>query len=204
MKIKSAKFIASSDHYKKCPEQKFPEYAFIGRSNVGKSSLINMLAGVSNLALTSSKPGKTKLINHFLINEQWWLADLPGYGYARVSKNTREAFTKMISSYILNRPNLMKVFVLVDSRIKPDKKDLSFVDWLGVNKIPFTILFTKTDKVSDKISSMNTSLFKKTLMETWEELPESFPVSSLTGIGKEKILSIIEDTNTLFNPDLMV
>jgi GTP-binding protein len=191
---KNALFIKSSDDYKKCPEPKFPEFAFIGRSNVGKSSLINMVTGEKNLAKTSSKPGKTRLINHFLINEKWFLVDLPGYGYARVSKSDREKFEKFIKEYILNREKLYCLFVLIDSRIEPQQIDLDFINWLGENQIPFVIVYTKTDKLSANKIDSNISKFKKTLLKEWDALPDMFYSSTITQAGKAEILDFINNT----------
>jgi len=198
MKITSSKFIVSKTHWKECPSPNLPEYAFIGRSNVGKSSLINLLCGNKNLAKTSSTPGKTKLINHFLINENWFLCDLPGYGYAKVSKKSREEWGKMIKDYILNRENLMNTFVLLDSRIKPQQIDIDFMLFLGKKEIPFSIIFTKSDKLkqSELISSIK--IYEEELFKYWEELPPYFVTSSEKKIGKEKVLNYIKSINPLF------
>lgn len=193
MEIKTAKFIVSSAKLSQCPEDTKPEIAFIGRSNVGKSSLINMLTCHSKLAKTSSTPGKTQLINHFLIDNFWYLVDLPGYGYAQVSKTERENFQRMINSYILNREQLYCVFVLVDSRLEPQKKDLDFINFLGENNIAFEIIFTKTDKQNNKKTKYNVQLFEQKLLETWEELPKMFLSSSVNQAGKQEILSEIEN-----------
>ena len=198
MKITSSKFIISKPHWKECPAPNFPEYAFIGRSNVGKSSLINTLCEKKGLAKTSSTPGKTQLINHFLINEKWYLCDLPGYGYAKVSKKSREEWSKMIKGYILNRKNLLNTFVLIDSRLKPQKIDIDFMIFLGENGVPFSIIFTKTDKLKQKELSLNVKTYKKELYKYWEELPPYFITSSEKKLGKEKILDYIENINPLF------
>ena len=195
MIIKTAKFIISNTDYQKCPESKLPEYAFIGRSNVGKSSLINMLTNHSKLAKTSGRPGKTQLINHFLINDEWFLVDLPGYGYAKVSKESRAGWEKMISDYLIHRENLYSVFVLIDSRLPPQQIDLEFVQWLGEHQIPFSIIFTKADKLSINKVQSNVSKFKKTLLKTWESLPEMFVTSSVNQKGKEEVLAYIEQIN---------
>jgi GTP-binding protein len=196
MKIKSAEFVISNSDYKKCPELSVAEYAFIGRSNVGKSSLINMITGNSKLAKTSSRPGKTQLINHFLINKEWYLVDLPGYGWAKVSKNLKEEWGKMIKQYLLYRKNLYNVFVLIDSRIPPQKIDLEFINWLGINGIPFSIIFTKVDKPNSPKTTKNINDFKLTLSEKWEELPETFITSSTNKTGDKEITTYISNINT--------
>jgi GTP-binding protein len=178
MKIKSASFIISKPNWKDCPKPIMPEYAFIGRSNVGKSSLINALCGNKGLAKTSSTPGKTQLINHFLINENWYLCDLPGYGYAKVSKKSREEWGKMIRGYILNRENLMNTFVLIDVRHKPQKIDIDFLLFLGENEIPFSIIFTKSDKIKQKELAQNIKHFERELFKFWEEIPPYFITSA--------------------------
>ncbi|MEY5040638.1 MAG: hypothetical protein RLZZ414_166 [Bacteroidota bacterium] len=198
MEIKSAKFEVSNQDYKKCPAPNLPEFAFIGRSNVGKSSLINCLCKQKKLAKTSAQPGKTQLINHFNINDVWYLVDLPGYGYARVSKKSRSAFGKMITDYIFNRTNLLCVFVLIDSRIPPQKIDIEFINELGENQIPFSIIFTKADKLTNNEVAKNTAAFKKALKLYWEELPPSFITSSETGQGREDVLNYINDIIPLF------
>lgn len=198
MPIKTANFFVSSQKISQCPKPNLPEYAFIGRSNVGKSSLINMLTGHKDLAKTSSTPGKTKLINHFIINESWYLVDLPGYGFAKLSKSIKEKWQKMIEDYLSYRENLMCIFVLVDSRLEPQKIDLQFIEWLGTNQIPFSIVFTKTDKISEKQLAKSVDLFKAKLFEQWEELPEMFYSSSKNSNGKEQIISYIESTLSLF------
>ena len=195
MEIKTATFVVSNSDYRKCPDTRLPEYAFIGRSNVGKSSLINMLTQNKGLAKTSVRPGKTQLINHFLINKQWYLVDLPGYGYARTSKVTRGKWQKMISDYMLNRQSLINVFVLVDSRIPPQQIDIDFINFLGTNGIPLTIVYTKTDKQKQHDIAMTVNALKDTLSQTWEELPEIIMTSSVTRSGRDKILDRIEEIN---------
>jgi len=195
MKISSAIFSISSPNYKKCPADGRPEYAFIGRSNVGKSSLINMLTGVKGLAKTSGRPGKTQLINHFLINKEWYLVDLPGYGYARTSKTSREKWGTMMREYFLHREALTNVFVLIDSRIPPQRIDLEFINFLGENGIPLSLVFTKADKESQREVQANMKAMKKELLEMWEELPPIFLTSSLTGMGREAVLDSIESIN---------
>jgi GTP-binding protein len=199
MIIKSATFLQSVADWRQCPEAHLPEYAFIGRSNVGKSSLINMLVNNSKLAKTSSKPGKTQTINHFLINKNWYLVDLPGYGYASISKAMRDKWQKMISDYLLYRENLQVVFVLVDSRIEPQTIDLDFIDNLGEQGIPFAIIFTKADKLSAAKIQSHVQRFKNRLLETWETLPPTFVSSAETKKGKEEILQYIEQINQQFN-----
>ena len=200
MDIKTATFTVSNSTYKKCPKPDKPEYAFIGRSNVGKSSLINMLVGNKTLAKTGAKPGKTQLINHFEINHSWYLVDLPGYGYARISKTSREKWSKMIEEYLLYRENLMNVFLLIDSRIPPQAIDLDFINFLGLNGIPFTIVFTKIDKGKQREVDANIAVFKKRLLETWEEVPEMLRSSSVTQKGKDEILGLIEKINPMYEP----
>jgi GTP-binding protein len=192
MTIKSAVFTVSSPSWRKCPQDGRTEYAFIGRSNVGKSSLINMLTGVKGLAKTSGRPGKTQLINHFLINNEWYLVDLPGYGYARTSKSTREQFSAMIREYFLHREELANTYVLVDSRIPPQRIDLEFINFLGQNGVPLTIVFTKTDKEKQREVMGNIKLMKQALGEMWEELPPMLLTSSLTGYGRDAVLEQIE------------
>jgi len=194
--ITSAKFITSSQQVAQCPKEPFPEYAFIGRSNVGKSSLINMLTGRKNLAKTSATPGKTRLINHFLINEEWYLADLPGYGYAKVSRKEREAFASLIEGYAAGRTNLVCFFVLVDSRISPQEIDLSFMEWLADCGIPFVILRTKTDKLNQKERHLFRSELEEKLQEGWEELPLIIETSAEKGSGREELLNFIAETNS--------
>ncbi len=195
MNIKEAIFIKSSVACKDCPSHTLPEYAFIGRSNVGKSSFINMITMRNKLAKTSSKPGKTQLINHFLINKEWYLVDLPGYGYAKTNKNTKEGFSAMIWEYILQRDNLTCLCVLIDSRLEPQKIDLQFINTLGENGIPFVLIFTKADKQSPTRTQANVQVFLDAMSENWEELPPYFISSSLTGKGKEEFLDFIQLTN---------
>lgn len=195
MIIKSAKFEISNSDVAKCPSGNIPEYAFIGRSNVGKSSLINMLTNHKKLAMTSSTPGKTTLINHFLINDEWYLVDLPGYGYAQRGKEGREAIRKIIEDYILERQQMTNLFVLIDSRHRPQKIDLEFMEWLGENGIPFSIIFTKLDKLGVNVGKSNIGLYKEALLEYWEELPPIFLSSSEDLRGREEILNYIEDLN---------
>ena len=200
MNITKAIYLQSVVDWRKCPTERFPEYAFIGRSNVGKSSLINMLTRHNGLAKTSSKPGKTQTINHFLINDNWYLVDLPGYGYASISKTMREKWTAMIDHYLTLRPNLQLVFVLIDSRIDPQKNDLEFINRLGENGVPFAIVFTKTDKVSKLKVSQNVAKFKEKMLETWEDLPPFFLSSAEKGDGRDEILNYIEGINEAFDP----
>ena len=195
MIIKSAQFDISSPSWSKCPQRGLPEYAFIGRSNVGKSSLINMLTGVKGLAKTSGRPGKTQLINHFIINQEWYLVDLPGYGYARTSKSTRETFSKMIRDYFLHREELANTYVLIDSRIPPQRIDLEFINFLGQNGVPLTLVFTKTDKEKQREVMGNVKLMKAELGKVWEELPPMLLTSSLTGYGRDALLDQIEQIN---------
>lgn len=195
MKIKTSKFVISNTDIYKCPEEKLPEYAFIGRSNVGKSSLINMLANSKKLAKTSGKPGKTQLINHFIINEDWFLVDLPGYGYAKVSKSKRQVFQKFIRDYFLKREQLVCTFVLVDSRHEPQKIDLEFMQFLGENGIPFCIVFTKADKMGKNKLEQNLAKYKNEILKTWETLPTHFVTSSETAMGKEDVLNFIGQVN---------
>ena len=195
MNIKSAEFIISNTDVRKCPEGTRPEYAFIGRSNVGKSSLINMLTERKGLAMTSSKPGKTLLINHFLINNEWFLVDLPGYGFAQRGKEQREQLRTLIENYTLYREQLTSLFVLVDSRHEPQKIDLEFMEWLGENGIPFAIIFTKIDKISRGRLNENVQAYKQRLLESWEELPPIFYSSSEAKEGRDEILGYIEEIN---------
>jgi GTP-binding protein len=197
MIIKTAEFITSSADYKQCPKEEYVEYAFIGRSNVGKSSLINMLTQHKKLAKISSAPGKTQLINHFLINEDWYLVDLPGYGYAKVSKNKREKFSKLNKDYILKREQLMLLFVLIDIRLEPQKIDLEFMEWLGEKQIPFTILFTKADKLSSSKVNKSKIAYQKKMLERWEIMPSYFVTSSVDKRGREEILNYIEELNKM-------
>ena len=199
MLIKSAEFVMSNSDVAKCPKDLLPEYAFIGRSNVGKSSLINMLTGRNNLAKTSGKPGKTQLINHFIINKKWYLVDLPGYGYAKVSKTVKKKFQKFITDYFEKRKQLISAFVLVDIRHEPQKIDMEFMEYLGVNQIPFSIVFTKADKLKPKAIETHVEEYSKELLKTWEELPQYFVTSSTKSIGKDEILQFIEETNFQIN-----
>lgn len=197
MLINSARFVISNSDASKCPKHDKHEYAFIGRSNVGKSSLINMLTSRRGLAMTSATPGKTMLINHFLVNDSWYIVDLPGYGFALRSKNSRDKLQKIISDYILNRQELTNLFVLIDSRLAPQKIDLEFIDWLGENGVPFSIVFTKTDKLSKSASAKNIRVYCDKLLETWHELPPVFVTSSQTGVGRDELLDYIEQLNRL-------
>lgn len=196
MIIKSANFIVSNSDAKKCPDSHLPEYAFIGRSNVGKSSLINMLTKRKSLAKTSGRPGKTQLINHFLINEEWHLVDLPGYGYARVSKKEKKTFQKFITDYFKHRKQLVSAFVLIDVRHEPQKIDLEFMQWLGENMIPFSIIFTKADKLKPNAIERNVQQYLDKLLETWEALPPHFITSSAKEVGREELLGYIEEVNS--------
>ena len=195
MDIKTSKFVISNSKVEDCPNSQIPEYAFIGRSNVGKSSLINMLTGRKSLAKVSGKPGKTRLINHFLINDRWHLVDLPGYGYAKVSKREKQVFQKFITDYFKKRKQLVNAFVLIDSRHEPQKIDLEFMEWLGVNAIPFSIIFTKTDKLKPQALEKNILHYKSVLMEYWEELMPTFLSSSTKNEGREEILNYIGGIN---------
>ena len=195
MEIKSAEFIICNASVSKCPDTTLPEYAFIGRSNVGKSSLINMLTNHKKLAKTSATPGKTLLINHFLINKAWYLVDLPGYGYAKRGKKEQENLRQIISSYILHREQMTNLFVLIDSRHEPQKIDLEFIEWLGENGIPFSIVFTKADKSKPMQLKKNISVFLDTLAEQWEELPPHFVTSSENRTGREEVLDYIDSIN---------
>ncbi|MFA4046182.1 YihA family ribosome biogenesis GTP-binding protein [Prevotella sp. PCHR] len=195
MEIKNSEFVVSSPVVSKCPDDNKPEYAFIGRSNVGKSSLINMLCNHKGLAKTSATPGKTLLINHFIINKEWYLVDLPGYGYARRSKSVQQKLQQMIMSYILQREQLINVFVLIDIRHEPQKIDVEFIDWLGQSNIPFSIVFTKADKLTASKISSNVNSYLEKLKETWEELPPYFVTSSEKCIGRDEILDYIEQIN---------
>lgn len=195
MIIKSAEFIISATHYKDCPPADRPEYAFLGRSNVGKSSLINMLTGHKKLAKISGTPGKTQLINHFLINNAWYLADLPGFGFAKVSKKMREKWEKMIRNYLSNRENLMCTFLLVDSRLEPQKNDLDNMEWFGNKGIPFVIVFTKCDKMGQATLQSNLAQYKRKLKELWDPLPQMFESSSETKAGRDEILNFIQLCN---------
>ena len=193
--IKSAEFVISNSDVRKCPQDGKPEYAFIGRSNVGKSSLINMLTRRKKLAMTSATPGKTLLINHFIINDEWYLVDLPGYGYAKRSKTQNEKLQEIISDYVLGREQMTLLFVLIDSRHEPQKIDLEFIQWLGENGIPFAIIFTKADKLGKVQLTGNLAAYKKRLLEEWEELPPMFVTSSENGMGHDEVLQYICDVN---------
>lgn len=195
MIIKSAEFVISNTDVNKCPASQLPEYAFIGRSNVGKSSLINMLTQHKGLALTSQKPGKTQLINHFLINKEWHLVDLPGYGFARVGQANRERLKSIIEDYILERPQLTSLFILLDCRHEPQKIDLEFIEWAGENSVPFSLVFTKADKLSKGRLASNLELYRERLLESWEELPPTFVTSSETRQGREELLAYIDQIN---------
>ena len=198
MRVDSAQFIISNSDVKKCPAPTLPEYAFIGRSNVGKSSLINMLTGRKKLAKISGTPGKTQLINHFLINNTWYLVDLPGYGYAKISKGERRKWKKMINRYLLSRTNLMCTFLLIDARIPLQDNDLEFMNWLGTHQIPFVIVYTKTDKLSKKNLSDNLNNIRKGILKYWETLPREFITSSQSGLGKDDILNFVDSVNRDF------
>ena len=195
MLIKSANFVKSSSKWQECPEPNIAEYAFIGRSNVGKSSLINAMMNKKDLAKTSQTPGKTQLINHFLVNEEWYLTDLPGDGYAKVSKSQRKDFEKLITNYILNRKNLVNLFILVDIRHTPQKIDLEFMEWCAESGIPFSIIFTKADKLKPNAITQNVETYQQKLLETWVELPELYITSAERKEGGENILNFIEHTN---------
>ena len=195
MIIKSAEFVISNTDVKKCPASTLPEYAFIGRSNVGKSSLINMLTQRKGLAMPSQKPGKTQLINHFLINNEWHLVDLPGYGFARVGQSNRERLKSIIEDYILEREQLTNLFILLDCRHEPQKIDLEFIEWAGENGVPFALVFTKADKLSKGKLASNIEAYKQTLLESWEELPPIFITSSEAKEGRDELLNYIEDIN---------
>lgn len=199
MKIKSAEFVISNSDVTKCPKEKLIEYAFIGRSNVGKSSLINMLMQRKRLAKTSGRPGKTQLINHFLINKNWFLVDLPGYGYARVSKSSKRIFQKFITQYFSKRQQLALAFVLIDCRHKPQKVDLEFMQWMGENQVPFSIIFTKQDKMKPSILTKNIEDYKLKMLESWEEMPNYFITSSSNGSGRDKVLNYISEINSLMS-----
>ena len=199
MEVYSAKFVISNSDVKKCPAGTFPEYAFIGRSNVGKSSLINMLTGRKGLAMTSATPGKTMLINHFLINNSWYLVDLPGYGYARRGQKGQEQIRTIIEDYILEREQMTNLFVLIDSRLEPQKIDLEFMEWLGENGIPFAIIFTKADKLKGGRLKINISAYLRELRKQWEELPPYFITSSEERLGRTEVLNYIESINKELN-----
>ncbi len=195
MEITSAEFIISNTDYRKCPQPTLPEYAFIGRSNVGKSSLINMLTNNQKLAKVSGKPGKTQTINHFLINKNWYLVDLPGYGYAQIAKKERQVWQTFIGDYIRKRENLYCLFILIDCRHEPQKIDLEFITWAGQQGIPISIIFTKADKLSKTALKTNMDLYKQRLLADWEELPPCFCTSSEKNIGRNEVLDFIESIN---------
>ncbi|WP_324721676.1 ribosome biogenesis GTP-binding protein YihA/YsxC [Salinimicrobium sp. HB62] len=195
MKIKSAEFVISNSDVAKCPDTKLPEYAFIGRSNVGKSSLINSLTNRKDLAKTSGRPGKTQLINHFLINQSWFLVDLPGYGYARVSKSAKKTFQKFITQYFEKREQMICAFVLIDSRHKPQPVDMEFMTWLGEHQVPFCIIFTKADKLKPKALERNINDYQAEMLQTWTEMPQYFITSSASGKGREEVLEFIQGIN---------
>jgi GTP-binding protein len=203
MQITEARFVVSNSNYQKCPPPAKPEFAFIGRSNVGKSSLINMLCNRNSLAKTSVKPGKTQLINHFIINDQWYLVDLPGYGYAKVSKTERAKWRKMIDGYLNKRLNLLCTFILIDLRIPPQSIDLQIIENFGENGLPFALVFTKADKMKPAESETNLATYKQLLSESWEELPSIFVTSSNDGRGKDEVLSFIEQTIPVFDAQLI-
>lgn len=195
MKITSAEFVISNSDVSKCPDSSLPEYAFIGRSNVGKSSLINMLTERKSLAKTSGRPGKTQLINHFLINGTWHLVDLPGYGYARVSKTVKKTFQKFITAYFEQRKQMICAFVLIDSRHSPQPVDMEFMQWLGEHQVPFCIVFTKADKLKPKALERNIEIYKAQMLETWEEMPNYFITSASKAEGREELLEYIQEVN---------
>jgi GTP-binding protein len=198
MIIKTAKFVTSSAKYSQCPDVKEPEFAFIGRSNVGKSSLINMLTGIPRLAKVSSTPGKTQTINHFIINDLWYIADLPGYGYAKVSSKLRNNWSKEVESYIIKRENLACLFVLIDSRIAPQESDLRFMEMLGLRQVPFARIFTKADKIKPSEVRKTVEKHDVLMLDTWEELPVTFISSSAKKTGKEELLNFIEQSINIF------
>ncbi|HPT13224.1 MAG TPA: ribosome biogenesis GTP-binding protein YihA/YsxC [Bacteroidales bacterium] len=195
MGMQPASYVMSATERKGCPREKIPEYAFVGRSNVGKSSLINMLTGVKGLARTSATPGKTRLLNFYSVEDLWYLVDLPGYGFAKISKTEREKWERMIHDYILHRKSLMYTFVLIDSRLEPQKSDLAFINWLGNHQLPFCLVFTKADKLSRNKLQSNVAVFRKELEKEWEELPPVFISSSVAGQGKAEILEFIRINN---------
>tara|TARA_X000000368_G_C23035418_1_gene714368 strand:+ start:686 stop:1294 length:609 start_codon:yes stop_codon:yes gene_type:complete len=198
MKIKNAEFVISNSDYKICPAPKMAEYAFIGRSNVGKSSLINALVNKKNLAKVSGRPGKTQLINHFIINNEWYLVDLPGFGFAKISKSKRSEFHDMVSEYLMNRNNLMCLFVLIDSRHKPQSIDQEFMQWLAEKGIPFVMVFTKTDKLGKIALAKNIETYKVEMLKSWQELPQIFITSAEKKIGTKEITTFIENLNPKF------
>jgi len=195
VKIKDASFVISNTDISNCPSDHKPEYAFIGRSNVGKSSLINMLTERNKLAKTSGRPGKTQLINHFIINNSWYIVDLPGYGYAKASKTSRAQWEKFISEYLTKREELVNVFVLLDSRLEPQKIDLEFMNWCGEKNIPFSMVFTKIDKISSTVLQKNLAKYKKEMLKYWDALPPLFTTSATSKFGREKLLNYIEQIN---------
>jgi GTP-binding protein len=197
--IKTVSFISAGNDPSKCPGPDKPEYAFIGRSNVGKSSLLNMIVGRKSLARISVSPGKTQSINHYLVNDSWYLVDLPGYGYAKVSKTMREKWSGFTVKYLTERPNLMCLFQLIDSRIEPQAIDLSFSNFLGEEKIPFVLAFTKSDKITTNILNKNISAYCREMSKTWEQLPRQFITSSQSKLGRDELLEFIQQTNVLFN-----
>ncbi|MCB9187109.1 MAG: YihA family ribosome biogenesis GTP-binding protein [Flavobacteriales bacterium] len=199
MTIKDVHFVMSNSDVRKCPNPDRPEYAFIGRSNVGKSSLINMLMQRKKLAKTSSTPGKTQLINHYMVNDAWYLVDLPGYGYAKMPVKEKEKLEKIISNYILERKNLVNVFVLIDSRHSPQQIDLEFMNWLGISGIPFTMVFTKADKLKKSEADSNLSRYNERMLESWEELPMQYLTSAENGSGRDELLNFIETLNSDFS-----
>jgi GTP-binding protein len=199
MIIHSAEYLQSNTQISKLPEPRFPEFAFIGRSNVGKSSLINALTGSKGLAKTSAKPGKTITINHFLINSNWYLVDLPGYGFAKRSKTEREKWDKMMRNYLKKRENLVYTFILLDSRLEPQKIDLDFIEWMAESHLPFVLVFTKADKLGAVGLDKNLAVYKKQLLQNWEELPVIIATSAVSGKGKEEILQIITSGSVAFN-----
>ena len=201
MQIKSAEFVMSNSEVAKCPKDRLPEYAFIGRSNVGKSSLINMLMQRKSLAKTSGRPGKTQLINHFLVNKNWYLVDLPGYGYARVSKKDKKTFQKFITQYFSKRQQLVLGFVLIDCRHEPQPIDLEFMQWLGENQLPFHIIFTKADKLKPQALERNIQAYKAKMLEFWEEMPAYFITSASNNTGREEVLEYIDQLNQQLNAE---
>jgi GTP-binding protein len=200
MKINSAEFVMSNTDFKKCPAPEMPEYAFVGRSNVGKSSLINMICGNRSLAKTSATPGKTQLINHFLINKEWYIVDLPGYGYAKTGNKLIAQWNKFTTNYLLHRENLMCTFILIDVRHEPQRIDVEFMERMAMNGIPFVIAFTKADKIGKTIVQHNISNYFKQMRQTWEELPQYFVTSATEKRGADEILTFVEETNKLFVP----
>ena len=203
MSIKKAEFVISNTDVNKAPQDPLPEYAFIGRSNVGKSSLINMLTNQKKLAKTSSTPGKTQLINHFKINDEWFLVDLPGYGYAKTSKSSRRKFQKLITDYFLKRKNMVNAFVLVDARHEPQKIDMEFMSWLGEHSIPFSIVFTKADKLSSNELGKNLRKYKMKFLKEWESMPKTFTTSATSKLGKDEIINYIERLNDMVKDEIL-